>query len=137
MTDIIFMPDTLGQVAAGELSGFQSVEAFYLERTACRRGSSLAVITGTEEVVVCLNEELLMRVRELLPQRLYRISKLQLMVNIQGGYGFDLRFGQKAKVFHIFTEEYFSRLVYKETPFSWAHGPVHIELMEAQEFIIN
>ncbi len=129
------IPATLGDVMNKDLSGFQQIQVYYLELEHGLMGFFPALISETGEIVVCLNKELLEKVKKLLPRRRCKQGQLQILANTEGCYGFEVGnpSGDKTKPLHILTEKEFTQRSSEERPFKWAPGLVSND-MDADEF---
>jgi len=130
-------PKTFGEVMGRDLSGYKQVNAFFLELCHGLMGFFPALIAATEEVVVCLDKELLVKVAKTLPPRTCKQGDFLMLANIKGSFGFELNSRKKedAPALHILTESEFERRVKEEErPFKWAPGLVS-NYMTKEEFL--
>lgn len=118
-------PANLGEVMNKDLAGFQQVEAYFLKLSHGLVGFFPALISETEEMVVCLDHALAAKVMEKLPPRESQIVKMQILANIEGNFGFEMgnEISQNALPLHILTAEEFNQRVEQEKqPFKWTSG---------------
>ena len=121
-------PKTLGELSGqDDMTGFIPAEVYYLELDHSLSGIFPALIKSTDEIVICLDEELLKRIEHLLSHRPYKKGRFLALVHLEGGFGFNpesLR-GKETPLFRILTKDDFIELLATErNPFKWAPGLV-------------
>jgi len=110
-----------------ELAEFQQVKGFFLKIDHGCMGLHPALIAGTDEVVVCLDKDLLLKVRNTLPHEDYQVVEIErLLVNTKLRIGFDMSVEHPdQESLQILAENEFQQLIDKHTnPFCWAPGVI-------------
>jgi len=113
-----------------DLAGFNLVTGFYLKIDHSCMGLHPALISGTDEIAVCLDKDLLLKVRNTLPHRDYKVIEIsRFLVNLELGIGFDMSVEHEdQESLHFLTEGEFNQKVQQEkNPFSWAGGVISFE----------
>lgn len=131
------MPEKLGDVMDKDLAGFKQVQAHFLQLSHGLMGFFPALIRETEEIVVCLDKKLLVKVMEQLPKRKSQFGDFQMLANTKDGYGFEVgnHNGKETKPLRILSEEEFEkRITEEEEPFKWAPGLVGNDMTQ-EEFV--
>ncbi|MFC1594802.1 hypothetical protein ACFL3E_00020 [Patescibacteria group bacterium] len=129
-------PNTLSEVMSKDLAGFQLVKAYNAELKHGLMGFFPAIFKDNDDIVVCIDVNLLKKVCELLTPRKMKISGFLALVNIEQRFGFDIRNDneEKTKPLHILTEEEFTRrTTAEEEPFRWTPGLIGPD-MTSEEF---
>jgi len=130
------MPEKLGDGMDKDLAGFQQVQAHFLQLSHGLMGFFPALVRETEEIVVCLDKKLLVKVMEQLPKRESQFGDFQMLANTKDGYGFEAgnHNGKETKPLRILSEEEFEKRIIEEKPFKWAPGLIGND-MTPEEFV--
>ena len=131
-------PKILQDVMGMPLTNYQLVIGYILELKHSLMGFFPAVITESEEIVVCLTRPLLEEVWNLLPKKRAKIREILLLVNLEECFGFDIQNENKkdTEQVHILSEKEFTELKKQENPFKWTPGliPLHTEMSVPSPF---
>ncbi|MBU1148652.1 hypothetical protein KKI23_01035 [Patescibacteria group bacterium] len=117
------VPETLGEVMGQNLSGWKITFGYYLELVHGLMNFLPAIISETKQMVICLDEELLGRVHQLLPARPHKQGEMIILLNEDEGVCFHVanERGTETWAGHILTAEEFDRLTEGNAkPFRWA-----------------
>ncbi len=113
-----------------DLAGFSLVTGFFLKIDHSCMGTHPALISGTDEIAVCLDKDLLLKVRNTLPHRDYKVVEInRFLVNPELGIGFDMSVEHPdQESLHILTkEEIQQRIDRQKEPFCWVRGVISFE----------
>ena len=114
---------TLAQMMDKDLAGFQLTKGYFLDLAEGSTKTFPAIISETEQVVVCLQESLIMKVWKLLPAKRVKVTDFLLLVNTKDSVGFDVQNQYKGETpaLHVLSEQEFNQLTKHGTnPFRWA-----------------
>lgn len=115
---------TLGELFDRDLAGWRIARCHFLERAHGLMGTFPALVAETGEVVVTLDEETLERVKECLPPRGSKVTRLTVVIHPESGTAFSLlgREFEAMTPLCVLTREAVDALCEKEDAFRWSPG---------------
>ncbi len=126
---------TLGSIMGVDLAGFQLTRAFWLELDHTLMGTFPALVAETNEPVVCLDRELLGRIKDMLPQRRSKEVGTFALANVEQESAFNIegRLDHGTAPLILITQAKFDELcAASDQPFKWAPGLVGNDMTEEE-----
>lgn len=119
-------PQKLGDLKGKDLAGYQFATAYLLKIDHGLMGFHPALVSESDEPVVCLTKKLLKEVWKRLPRRKAKVVEITILTNSILCFHIDDGIHPDRKPLPILTEEDFERLTQGTEPFVWAPGVVYI-----------
>jgi len=122
-------PNNFKEIMKMDLAGYEITKAYYLKVDHGLMGTHPALISETDEIVVCLDKELLKRVWNFLPKKKAKVEEIFMLADVKNNFGFSLTAcldyknePEEVKPLHVLSEHKLIELAAAPEPFKWTPG---------------